>query len=559
MKDRVKNIFKSENCKCFLVLLVLALIMCVPMLKNNLDIYYDDGIQHIARAFGSFEAMQKGISFGNIIPSFSNGFGYSWNVFYGAFTTIGIIVFKMLTGSYIIGYKIFAFVCLLLSGIFMYKFVKDVSDNTSVGLLAGALYMMAPYHLTDLYVRNAIAEFASFMFIPLVFLGLYNIVQNEGKSWYLSLGAIGLIFTHNISAFYTAILGLIYLLVNAKALKNKETWKYLGINALFIVMVTLCFTLPMIETKFSADYRVYEDEAMSTKESVLEQRLPIKSIFVTAEGSGFAFELGPYIIIMLAFSYMTIRIMKPEFRKDYLFFLIAGLVTLLMSTKLFPWQFMPKCLYIIQFPWRCMEFASFFLCVVCAINMGAVIKKYRFKDAIIIIVIATVYVMALHGFIRYAEHIDPIEDWSIGQVSGMNNECIAGMGRGEYLPTKAYENRFYIATREDKIYVLKGKAIIEEEEKNDLSLKARIETLGEEVELELPYIYYLGYEVRADGEILKTYETENGFLGCKLPSGDDLTLEVAYLGTDNSKVAVILSILGTILLIIYIWKMEREK
>lgn len=550
MKDKVKNI---------LVLLIVALIMCIPMLKDNLDIYYDDGIQHIARAFGSFEAMSKGVTFGNIIPNFSNGFGYSWNLFYGAFTTVGIIIFKMITGSYIIGYKLFAFVCLLLSGIFMYKFVKDVSDNTNVGLLAGALYMMAPYHLTDLYVRNAIAEFASFMFIPLVFLGLYNIVQKEGKSWYLSLGAIGLIFTHNISTLYTAILGLIYLLVHIKALKDKETWKLLGINVLFIIMITLCLTLPMLEARFSADYRVYEDEAMATKESVLEQRLPIKRIFVTGAGDSFAFELGPYIIIMLAFSYMTIRIMKPEFRKDYLFFLIAGLVTLLMSTKLFPWQFMPKFLYIIQFPWRCMEFASFFLSIVCAINMGAVIKNYKFKDAIIIIVIATVYVMALHGFVRYTDEVSPIEDWYIGQVSGMNNECIAGMGRAEYLPTKAFENRFYVATREDKIYALKGKAVVEQEQKDGLTMSAKIETFGEDVELELPYIYYPGYEVRADGEILKTYETENGFLGCDLPSGDTLTLEVAYRGTDNSKVATIISVLGTLLLIIYIWKMEREK
>lgn len=559
MKDKIKNIFKSENCKCVLVLLVVALIMCIPMLKSNLDVYYDDGIQHIARAFGTFEAMKKGISLGDIIPNFSNNFGYSWNLFYGAFTTIGIIIFKMLTGSYIVGYKIFAFVCLFLSGIFMYKFAKDVSDNMNVGVLAGALYMMAPYHLTDLYVRNAIAEFASFMFIPLVFLGLYNIVKKEGKSWYLSLGAIGLIFTHNISTLYTAIFGVIYLLVNIKALKDKEVWKYLGINALFIVFITLCFTLPMLETRFATDYRVYEDEAMATEESILEQRLSIKKIFVTADGDRFAFELGPYMIIMLAFSFMTIRIMKPEFRKDYLFFLIMGLVTLLMSTKLFPWKYMPRFLYIIQFPWRCMEFASFFLCIVCAINMGAVIKKYKFKDAIIIIVIATVYVMALHGFVRYTEEVTPIEDWYLGQVSGMNNECIAGMGRGEYLPTKAYENRFYVATREDKIYVTKGKAVIEKEEKDGLNLRAKIETFGEDAELELPYIYYPGYEVRADGVILETYETENGFVGCKLSSGDDLTLEVNYIGTDNSKVALILSALGTLLLIIYIWKMEREK
>ncbi len=97
--------------------------------------------------------------------------------------------------------------------------------------------MMAPYHLTDLYVRNAIAEFASFMFIPLVFLGLYNIIKKEGKTWYLSIGAIGLVFTHNIATLYTAIFAILYVLINIKFLKDKEIWKYLAINALFLLII----------------------------------------------------------------------------------------------------------------------------------------------------------------------------------------------------------------------------------------------------------------------------------------------------------------------------------
>ncbi|MBO5398492.1 MAG: hypothetical protein J6A36_06180 [Clostridia bacterium] len=561
MKDKIKNILKNENFRCVLVLIVIALIMCAPMLKNNLDVYADDGIQHIARAYGTYEAIKEGVFLGNIIPNFSNNFGYSWNLFYGAFTTFSIILFKLISGSYIVAYKLFAFICMFLSGLFMYKLVSDISDNKNVGVLAGALYMMAPYHLTDLYVRNAIAEFASFMFIPLVFLGLYNIIRKEGKTWYLSIGAIGLIFTHNISTLYTAIFAIIYLLVNFKALKDKEVWKYILINALFIVTITACFTIPMLETRVIRNYRVYEPDAMVTEESLLKEQLPIRRIFVTANGDGgFVFELGPYMIIMLAFSIMTVRIMKPEFRKDYLFFLITGLLALLMATKLFPWKIMPKFLYIIQFPWRCMEYASFFLCVVAAINMGAVIKKYRFKDALIIITIATVYVMALHGFVKYqVDELTTIEDYNLGQVSGMNNECIAGMGKAEYLPSKAYENRFYIATREDRIYVTKGNAIISKEEKNGLNMTAKVETDEEETELELPYIYYPGYEIYADGIELRAFETENGFLGCNIPEKESLTLEVSYKGTDNMKTSMIISIIGFIMLVVYIWKMERER
>ena len=554
MKEKIKKIIKEKNVIHVLVLILVSVIVSLPLLSSKLNVYVDDGIQHIARSYGTYEAMKNGVFFGNIIPKFSNGFGYSWNLFYGAFTTIGIMIFRIISGSYIIGYKMFVYACLLFSGIFMYKFVSNMSQNKNVGLLAGAMYILAPYHLTDLYVRNAIAEFASFMFIPLIFLGLYNIINNEDKNYYLTIGAVGLIFTHNISTLYTAIFSVIYLLINIKALKNKEVIKALLINLIFIIVISSSFILPLIETNLAADYRVYEDEVMATKESVIAQQLPIRRVFVTGDNEGFVFELGPYMIIMLGFSVMTVRILKEEYRKDYLFFSIAGLVALLMATKLFPWGIMPKVLYMIQFPWRCLEYSSFFFSVVAAINMGAVIKKYSFKDAVIIIFIAIIYTVALGGFVRYTEEIENIEERSLGHISGMENECIAGMGRAEYLPTNAYNNRFYIATRENKIYVLTGRAIVENENKTEAGMTANIKTLEAETVFELPYIYYPGYEVRADGIIVENFETENGMLGIKINSNENITLEIEYTGTKIMKISMLISIIGAICFCVYVWK-----
>ena len=559
MKENINKILKEKNIIYILILIVVATIAALPLLSSKLDVYTDDGIQHIARSFGTYEAIKNKVCFGNIIPSFSNGFGYSWNLFYGSFTTIGIIIFRIISGSYIIGYKLFAYICLLCSGIFMYKFVSSISENKNVGLLAGALYIIAPYHLTDLYIRNAIAEFASFMFIPLVFWGLYNIVNKEKNSYYLILGTVGLIFTHNISTLYTAIFAFIYLVINIKSLKRKEVIKHLVINLIFIIIISSCFILPLLETKFSAEYRVYEEEAMASEESIVEQQLPIRRVFVTADNEGFVFELGPYMIIMLGFSVMTVRILKKEFRKDYLFFLITGLISLIMATKMFPWKIMTKTLYIIQFPWRCLEFSSFFFSIVAAINMGALIKKYSFKDSIIIITIAIVYTIALGGFVRYTDNVGNIEEYSLGHISGMDNECIAGMGRAEYLPTKAYENRFYIATRENNIYVLTGKAIIENENKTLQEMTANIKTLEEETVFELPYVYYPGYEIRADGIIVENFETENGLLGFKLNNNDSITLEVKYKGTKIMKISMIFSLLGFIVFCIYVLKNRNKE
>ena len=53
-----------------------------------------------------------------------------------------------------------------------------------------------------------------------------------------------------------------------------------------------------------------------------------------------------------------------------------------------------------------------------------------------------------------------IERFDLGNVSGREYETVAGIAKAEYLPVNAYKNRFYVASREKAIYVLKGKAII---------------------------------------------------------------------------------------------------
>ena len=41
------------------IIILVAIILGIPLLNSNTDIYHDDGIQHIARAYGTFLNMQK--------------------------------------------------------------------------------------------------------------------------------------------------------------------------------------------------------------------------------------------------------------------------------------------------------------------------------------------------------------------------------------------------------------------------------------------------------------------------------------------------------------------
>lgn len=552
-----EKILKHRKLIDILIIVFAACIIGIPLLKPNLDVYYDDGIQHIARALGTFESFGENKLFPNIIFSFTNNYGYSWNLFYGPLSTYGIVLINLVLNNFVISYKFFVFICLFFSGYTMYKFLSGIMQNNDVGVLASILYMTFPYHLTDMYTRNALGEFVSFIFIPLVFLGIYNLFFTSDKHYYLAIGAIGLILTHNLSTTIVAIFALVYVILNMEKLKNSKTRNGLIFNLIIILLITSFYWVPLLETKMASQYQVYEKGMMSTAEQTARHGLEIKQLFVTMNDGSYVFELGPHIIIMLGLSVMAIKRLKPEIKKQYLFFLIVGIITLWMSTRYFPWKYLPDELSIIQFPWRMLMLSAFFLSIVCSINMYVIIKKFNFIDVAVISVISIMYIFAFYNLVTFYndEPISNIEDFELGHVSGSEYEVVAGIAKAEYLPVKAYNNRFYIATRDQSIYVLEGKAIIENENKNLSNYTANIETLDAEYTIfELPYIYYPGYEVRIDGMVTNTFETENGFLGFAMGKEDKVSLEVSYKGTIAMKVSMCISVLAIIALAIYIYK-----
>ena len=553
MKEKLQNLIKNRNTIDFLLIIALAIILFIPTFNKNLDVYIDDGIQHIARAYGTLEAIKADGIFAKVIPTFTNGYGYSWDLFYGPLSTWGVIILELIFRNYIVAYKLFCFICMVLSGVCMHKFMIKLTRNQDASMLATALYMTFPYHLNDLYLRNALGEYVAFIFIPLVFLGLYNLFNTSDNYYQLPLGAIGLLLTHNLTTFITAFFGLLYVVFHFKNLKETRVKKGLVISFLFIVLVTMFFWAPMIETKLAANYHVYEQDAMASPEFVASRALGLSQLFVTSAKSSHVLEIGIHIIIMLCFTYMTFKLLKEGIKKEYTFFLVGAIISIILATKLFPWKYMPYIIRMIQFPWRMMGFFGFFTSIICAVNMSVVLKNYSLKDVIVISLISLCYVCAFYGYIHYGEMFR-IEDYSIGNVSGRDGEVIIGMGRGEYLPEKAYNNRFYIATKENSIYVLEGKAVVEEEKKEGSNYYAKIKTIEEDSKFEVPYVYYPGYEVRTDGIINNYYETENGLIGVDIEKNDEVTLEVRYVGTNVMKISAVISFISAIVFAVYIWK-----
>ena len=151
-----------------LVLTALSLPALSDLLKPG---YFSshDGIGHIIRLSEFDIALHDG----NFPPRISKNL--MWGYGYYFFNFNYPLVYYLGEGAYALGLglvdaiKSVMIMGLIFSGWAMFLWQKDHLGNWG-GLLAGFLYMYAPYRLLNIYVRGSIAEHLAFIMLPLLFI-----------------------------------------------------------------------------------------------------------------------------------------------------------------------------------------------------------------------------------------------------------------------------------------------------------------------------------------------------------------------------------------------------
>lgn len=555
MKSKILDKIKQIKYLDYLLITVVTIIICIPLFNKNLNIYRDDGIQHICRLIGTEQTIKEKQFLPMIMSNFCNNFGYSWNIFYSPLTAYAPLIFRIFSFSYTNCLKIFIFIVNLLSGFAMYKFMFKVTKNKNISTFAAILYVIAPYRLTDIYLRTAIAELTSFVFVPIIFNGLYTIINKEEKSYLLSWGILGLILTHTIITLYTAILCLIYLLIFIKKLKNKKVIINLLINLLFGLITSSFYWVGLLQHYFATSYEVFVPGRMEREEVLKYYKIDFYQLFFTRKEQIMIYAIGLVSVIGLVLTPVAYKKISKDYKKLYTTFLIFGLILTFMTLTIFPFEKLPKILTMIQFTFRLFEFTSFFFAFVVAINYETIIKDFKLKDILILSTIAMLllipYLNKLDYDLRYSE------DKLINGVRVTKNtgRVHAGMASMEYLPSKAFNNLDYLINREDSIIVLDNENVkINEYTKNKTNIECTVSNIDKKTSIELPYIYYLGYRIYVNGKEISYTESEKGFIQVSIETSmcenKTAKIRVRYLGTNEMIIALMFSIIAIIILII---------
>ena len=229
-----------EKAKSILLKLLPYIIILIATLCCNYLYFYnglnigDDYKFHLANIYEQYELLKSGKPIGEISPYIGIGLGSGTRLFYSPIPHFLIAFIAYLFNiSIISSYKMVMITLVFISGVFMFRFAYAFTkSNKIIALICALCFVLFPYRSFDAFHRFAVAEAFAICFLPLFFMGLYHIVSFKDKINVLSfieviIGGALLYLTHNITAVFAFIAGIIYLLFNIKSIiKLMRNYKY---------------------------------------------------------------------------------------------------------------------------------------------------------------------------------------------------------------------------------------------------------------------------------------------------------------------------------------------
>lgn len=481
------------------------------------------------------------------------GYGYFTKGFYPDLIILPFALIGLLFGS-VLAYNILIFTLTFLCGLFMYKTVDTVFNNSFIASVSSLLYTFSAYHLFDWYNRAALGESVSFTFLPLVFLGLYHILIGNYKKWYLlTIGYSLLLYTHLLSSFLTLLVIVIILLLSCGRLKKEpKRIAFLLLAAVVTIPIVASYLFPMFEQMASNTfyYNTSENITGQTKLGLNELGLGMLSGILYPKDNNIC-GTGPLLIIILLFRIFIRE--KSSYLKIADFCVLIGIILLVMTSALFPWGRLP--LGFIQFPWRLYEFIIFFFSIGGTYYLSVVLKskkQYGFVLGGIIVYTSIIMIVSNENYKYWQTRAKKdAPEWFTGEPTILNQYYKGGL---EYLPARVPGYGF-MKERGDLILAENSDVEISnlKREKGMISFDVKANTSDK---LELPLIYYKGYRAELNSKDIPIEQSDNGLV--QLAVKEYGSVKVYYAGTMIQKISWYITLVSILVFCVVIYRIKQR-
>ncbi len=348
------------------------------------------------------------------------GYGYPLFNFYGplpyyfggALYALGVTGLAATKAMFITG--------ILLAGFAMYLFIS-VAVGRIAGLVSALLYVYAPYHAVQMYVRGAVGEFWEFAFFPLIPLGFFLMRRIHSRLYgalITGLGLAGVLLSHTLLGLFTAavVLGAVsayWLIRLCVRLNDHPLFRAhalgigigFGLSAFFWLPAILEMHMTSVSGQIgpTSDFR--------------DHFVCVGQLWNSSWGfggsapgciDGLSFKLGKIHVIAALIGTFAFWIRRNE-RRNFMFLYAVGIGTivgsffLLLPYSRLVWEAIPALAYI-QYPWRFLTFTVFGL----AVASSGIFLFFRARTlrviVAIIMIIGTIVVQAKVFQPQYTYH-----------------------------------------------------------------------------------------------------------------------------------------------------------
>ena len=566
----------KKNIKFILILLLTTLIIMTPRLSDGIFSTGADGRFHASIIQAYRDMFEQHIFFSNgILPNIGGNLGYGTALFYPTFIhyTSGFIAY-LIPSEYDVYYAmdIVYFFNFFFASFTMFMLSKKLFNNNFIALISGIIYTLTPYHLAQIYTCDAYAQIWLFVFLPLVFIGIYYLIKQNHKLFYFYfiIGIVGCLYSHMMSSFYLAILSLIIISIfYFKTIFHKNNIKPIIISCLIILGLTAPLYFNLIYFKFFGNYQVFLPGHMVL--NGIENTFIPPELYIYHDPSKAEQLLDYSINLPVVISCLiSISFIKKYKNKKIILFLFSNIIILLFLFSTYsPLKLIPNFFEILQsisrltpLLWISVSlFAPLFLT---KININNLIK------------ILLIFIFIFFGFkqLRYLQN-DLEKEKTMYVYNTKKEELIPNITllpetleelkipsnslghQKEYMPV-GYNCDDFIKRNQEGIKILQGNADINIINNNVPDLTFTISNQTTNTIIELPRIYYDGYVLTKDNQIIDLKQSVNGFVSFE---GNNLngTYQLTYKGTIFQKLSKIIRILTIIIILIIILIKRKNK
>jgi hypothetical protein len=595
------SVFRLLSNRAAWLLLLLILPAMLPLAAPGYFFKAHDGLHSVSYLVEFDQAIRDGLIWPIWGPDYAVGFGYPvWLVY----APLGYFIAE---SFHLLGFGLTAAVKLtwafgfLLGAAGTYRLARRWW-GPAAGLIAALAYTYAPYHLVQIYVRGALAEFLALAWFPwvlLAFVALWDDPRPRRAAWAaLALGA--LLLTHSqapvmyvpLLAGFVLFKGLVFRPPAGE--RRFRAWfrPLFWSGAAFVLGALLgtIFIVPLLlERRFIAELSWLHDTYYYGRHFVYPSQFlsPFWGFgySVAGAGDGMTFQLGLLQILgaavgaLAAFTRPAHGGRRLPYRLDAIYLVIISLVTIFLMTPAAKpvWDALPL-VNLMQFPWRLLALTTVTLALLagagaswlrdgvedCALDSedntraeaGRPISPYVYAAALVIVLASIPYTRPELAPIR------PQDESPLNLIEfEAKHPDMRGMTQwSERLPVEAdspLPTQYLAGEPLARAAIVAGRGTVLGQASASASASARVRADGP-VRLRFYTHYFPGWRATVDGQPVEIQpDAPNGLIGLDLPAGEH-QVQLRFGATPVRRASAALSVLGLVL-VAGLWIADRGR